>query len=642
MENTNEPSSFDIVQSSLFRSVHSSLPDYIDKLPHVTSQMKSRCTEHITGHTLLIRESSSQYYEALTETLEAHRAVLFYIAPNFDVYGSYGNDQLKQELKNINLRFGANVAEGNIGTNAAALSAYSPTAIWTIGEQNYARCLHPYALYAFTVYGRYDRSAHVLLVVRKEHLNDAVRSLFALIQATESATSGGKLTEDNLAKDLLLSRSLGTNETESFLVITNKDNRIVFANDVFYRLFSTDYDSVIFHPLESVAPSLSTPQRFSESVEEYSDILLLDFGPYGRAKYLVNFVRQPEGGMIIKARRLLQTSEPKAFAGRGGAGYSFDDLIGQSKAFSQAKSFAFNVASTDGTILIRGESGTGKELFAQAIHNASKRRNEPFVALNCAAIPRDLIESELFGYEGGTFTGADKKGRKGKFELADKGTLFLDEIAEMPVEMQGVLLRVLEERCITRVGGASPVPVDVRIISATNQNLEQYIQDARFRLDLYYRLNVITLDIPPLRERRGDLGLLADHFLAHYAQKYGKSVGGIALEAREAIFAHDWRGNVRELRNAIERAVILGEDDFLKLGDLPPGVAESYRGQKAVPDAPRALSETPAPVPSDRQLQHDRALELMRRFDGNKSKVAKEMGIARSTLYQLLRETEGR
>lgn len=639
MSDLTSPSEFDIVQSSLFRSEHSSLPAYPDKLPAVSSSMKERCRSHITGHTLLIRESSSQYYDALTRTLSAHHAALFYIAPNFDVYGSYGNRELIDELKGINLRFGANVSEESIGTNAAALAAYSPTAIWTIGDQNYARCLHPYALYAFTVHGRYDRSAHILLVARAKTLDETTQSLFSLVNATESVTSGGKLTEDNLVKDLLLTRSLGEKETESFVVMTNKDGRIIFANDVFYRLFETDYNDVIFHPIDKVVPQLARHLRFSESVDEYSDTLSFEFADYGPAKYLVTFIRQPKNGTIIKARRLLQKNEPApARMQPGQAAYTFESLVGQSKSFVQLKDFAFNVARTDGTILIRGESGTGKELFAQAIHNASSRRNGPFVAVNCAALPRDLIESELFGYEGGAFTGADRKGRKGKFELANGGTLFLDEIAEMPFEMQSVLLRVLEEHSVTRVGGSESIPLDVRIISATNQNLEGYIQNSQFRLDLFYRLNVITLDIPPLRERKGDLSILADHFLVHYAKKYGKAVEGMALEAKEAILAHPWRGNVRELRNAIERSVILGEGNFLRLRDLPPDVVASFHSA-AEPEKPSdSTSSEGIRTIGRRERQRETARDLVKRYDGNKSKVAKEMGIARSTLYQLLKD----
>lgn len=299
----------------------------------------------------------------------------------------------------------------------------------------------------------------------------------------------------------------------------------------------------------------------------------------------------------------------------------------------QLKRFAEEIAATPSPILIQGESGTGKELFANAIHCASQRRDKPFVAINCAAIPRDLIGSELFGYVGGSFTGASRTGAKGKFELADGGTLFLDEIGEMPVEMQSVLLRALEENTITRIGATKPINVDVRIITATNKDLSKCISEGSFRADLYYRLSVINLNMVPLRQRREDIPVLADYFLKHFAASNNKPMKGISTEAMTAMMEYAWPGNVRELRNAVERGVIVSKNGYIEAEDMPEVITGRIKPQPE-PEQPR---ERVRDLESFFERQRlDMAKKLMVEFKGNKSKVAQKMGISRSTLYRLL------
>ena len=236
---------------------------------------------------------------------------------------------------------------------------------------------------------------------------------------------------------------------------------------------------------------------------------------------------------------------------------SFDEIIGQSEIIQRVKNIAKTVAQSNSTVLIRGESGTGKELFARAIHMASSRKNMHFVPVNCAALPDTLLESELFGYEEGSFTGAKKGGKQGLFKYADKGTIFLDEIGELPPHMQVKLLRVLQEFKIRRVGSDAEIPVDVRVIAATNKNLEEMLKREEFREDLYYRLNVIPLTLPPLRERKGDIPILINHVIQRISSKINKKVSGITSEAMDKLSKHSWPGNIRELSNVIERALNL-------------------------------------------------------------------------------------
>lgn len=243
---------------------------------------------------------------------------------------------------------------------------------------------------------------------------------------------------------------------------------------------------------------------------------------------------------------------------------SFEDIIGESNKLKDAVEQAKLYALSDSPVLITGESGTGKELFARAIHNLSQRKNRAFIAINCAAIPDQLLESELFGYEGGSFTGGKKEGKKGIFELAEGGTIFLDEIGEMAPHLQSKLLRVLQERAVRRIGSHKEIPIDVRIISATNQDMDELIRADKFRLDLLYRINIFSVEIPPLRERKEDIPILVEHFIRTHSEKYGKAIEGLEPAAMKKLLSYNWPGNIRELQNVIERAIALSNERLIK------------------------------------------------------------------------------
>jgi len=269
--------------------------------------------------------------------------------------------------------------------------------------------------------------------------------------------------------------------------------------------------------------------------------------------------------------------------------YQPSNLIGNARSMRQVYDQIAQVAESNATVLIRGESGTGKELVARAIHFGSSRRNGPFISVNCAALPENLIESELFGHEKGSFTGAQQQ-RKGRFEIANGGTLFLDEIGDISPAVQIRFLRVLQERVFERVGGEQPITVNVRIVTATNRNLEQAMKDGRFREDLYYRLNVFPIYLPSLRERKSDILLLAEHFLKKYSEVYGKNIRRISTTAINMMMAYHWPGNVRELENCIERAVLTASDDVIHGYTLPPTLQTSEATQTAIlPDSGASL-----------------------------------------------------
>jgi DNA-binding NtrC family response regulator len=302
------------------------------------------------------------------------------------------------------------------------------------------------------------------------------------------------------------------------------------------------------------------------------------------------------------------------------------DMIGSGPAMQRVFELVKKVAPANASVVITGESGTGKEVVARAIHSLSARKDKPFVALNCGAIPPTLIESELFGYERGAFTGADQR-RLGNFELAHGGTLFLDEIGELPLEMQGKFLRVLEERKFRRLGGKSEVEVDVRVICATNRDLKEEIKRSRFREDLYFRLHVFTLHLPPLKERREDVPLLVQHSIEKFNGETGKHVQGVSAGALEVLSGYAWPGNIRELRNTVERAMILTDGDTIDEEHLPPDMRPTHSAAAALRVA-LGLEL--------REVEKEYILASLQRNGGNKARTAEVLGISEKTLYNKL------
>ena len=342
--------------------------------------------------------------------------------------------------------------------------------------------------------------------------------------------------------------------------------------------------------------------------------------PFERAQ-LVRTVRQAleHRALLLKNRNLQRRLDELVGAG---------EIIGESPAIRQVLALVSQVAPTAATVLIQGESGTGKELVARALHEGSPRSGRPFIRVNCAALPETLLESELFGYERGAFTGAAAR-KEGRFELADGGTLLLDEAGDLTAATQAKLLRVLQEGEFERLGATKTVKVDVRLVAATNQNLALLVKERRFREDLYYRLNVITIEIPPLRERGEDILLLAGHFLRVHAAKNRRAIDGFTEAALLRLRAYPWPGNVRELEHAVERAVILTRGKMIDLGDLPPAVGQAEPATRVVP--------IPLGMPLD-EVEQRLIEETLRLTKGNKELAAKFLGIASRTIYRKLKE----
>jgi transcriptional regulator with PAS, ATPase and Fis domain len=427
------------------------------------------------------------------------------------------------------------------------------------------------------------------------------------------------------------------------IVMTDEKKNIQMVSPPLLELFNLQHEAVLYHPVAKVLPELQLDNVYQSETAEVSEFLEIN-----GIKYIVHRIPIQENGRIIGAigkvvfRQLnevselfkkLQKAENKAsfyhqqFQKSESARFTWDHLFTVDPYMEKLKKSAAKAAKGRSTILIRGESGTGKELFAQAIHNSSARNTGKFIVVNCAAIPEDLLESEFFGYDEGAFTGARQKGKLGKFDLANGGTLFLDEVGDMSLSLQAKLLRVLQEREFYRVGGTVRIQVDVRIIAATNRNLEEMVQEGLFREDLYYRLNVISLNVPPLRDRMYDTDHLIGRFMIELNQILGTSITGIEDRARGAMLDYAWPGNVRELRNVMERAMTFAENGKIRLEDLPDYLVKQV-----------SVVEPSLNVSLVENAELEAIKKALVQVQGNKVKAARLLGISRSGLYEKIKK----
>jgi propionate catabolism operon transcriptional regulator len=419
------------------------------------------------------------------------------------------------------------------------------------------------------------------------------------------------------------------------VLAVDRRHQVIAINPRMQQLLNKGGPALLGKALDTIAPELSLLHTMEAGAQERA--LVLRFA--GR-DWIANRTPIREYGEIVGAALTLYDAQVIAEAETSlriqqrkrqvAAKYSFDDLVGSSAPFLRAVHSARRFANTDLTVLIAGESGSGKELFAQAIHNASARSGQPFVALNCAAFPESLLESELFGYEEGAFTGSRRGGKRGLFETAHTGTLFLDEIGDMPLSLQTRLLRVLQERELIRVGGVAPIPVDVRVIAATHQPLQQMMAERRFRQDLYYRINTLRLGLPPLRERQGDIGALAHMLVARSLARLGSTLDAAQVLAplMPYLVAYAWPGNVRELENIADRIAV----HLLQFDQLAQVRYEGLRD-----DCPELFTEEQGGEVEDLKTRLANELKLN---NGSRTLAAQKLGISRSTVWRWMKEQQ--
>ncbi len=410
------------------------------------------------------------------------------------------------------------------------------------------------------------------------------------------------------------------------------------------------YDKMLIESFDLVITDLEMPQmKGTQLIEEIkklniqtSVIVITAFGSLdtaitalrnGAADYILKPVEFDE--LLIKVKRLFEVRnlllENRILKKEIQRNYDFDDIVGRSPSIRRVYDMIQTVAETDSSVLITGKSGTGKELVARSLHYKSKRQNKPFVAVNCGAIAENLIESELFGHKKGAFTGAVSD-KEGLIKAADGGTLFLDEISELPLALQVKFLRALQEKEVTPVGSTVPIPVNVRIIASTNRELKEEIKAGKFREDLFYRLNVIEISLPSLKEREEDIPLLADHFLNKFRKEMNKNIKGIHSDAIRALVSYEWKGEVRELENVMERAVIFCKGDFITLKDLP----ENFSHTSSSID----FSKLGSLEDAIRKFEKDYIIKALESNNNDKEKTSELLQVGLSTLYRKLKELQ--
>lgn len=432
---------------------------------------------------------------------------------------------------------------------------------------------------------------------------------------------------------------------ESILII-NADTRVCYVNDSYLKMFSIRREKIIGRHLVKFEPLARIHEVLKKGVPLTGDIshihsaqidVCADIVPIcqngatiGALALMKNMTELVEANRELEHFRTLSRHLQDELHSKDKLPPGFRNVLGYSKAFVDALQIAAKAAPSEASVCITGESGTGKEVVAEALHRSSSRSEGPLIKINCAAIPETLLESELFGYEGGAFTGAKSGGKPGKFELAKGGSLFLDEIGEMPLSMQVKLLRALQEREITRVGGTKPVKLDFRLITATNRDLEAMVAEGTFREDLFYRISVIPVTLPPLRQRREDIGLYAAYFLEELGRQYGRAYR-ISEEALDLLERYHWPGNVRELKNCMERAAVLTLEDTVRVEQLPAklrreepaGIRNRSAGQRKLREL---LDET----------ERNAIEDALRLCGNNRTQAMELLGISRRNFYQKL------
>lgn len=535
-----------------------------------------------------------------------------------------------QRIENL-LTPGCSLATSRIGENGIGAALKKRVPIKKIGPEHYLHILHSFISVGIPILkgDKLIGSVGFFIPLEKDSATILQSGILDfIIETIQGASSKMLETRRYLDELFLLKEFFNKLDNDCGMILISAEGKILQVNAEAESLIGVDKNDLIGTHISSYLGDEWETMRSRDNSQapypiwfetEYREVGLL-----ARLHPLVRYERYVVG-YNLKIRPTVSREATNAKPNY----FEFKDIIGQDKEFVRLIKLARAIAPSPSSVLISGESGTGKELFAQAIHNASYGKKGPFVAINCAAIPSELIETELFGYVEGAFTGARRGGMQGKFVQANGGTLFLDEIGDMPLELQSKLLRVLQEHIVVPVGGNQAIPVDFRLISATNQCLDELIQAGEFRADLYYRLNVINIRIPPLRERKDDIELLARHFALVYASKLGKGPIDISAEALEAMRNYNWPGNIRELENVIEMAVNLCSD-CIEVEHLSRDVRNSLTD-------PAANHEDEV-ILSLEEMEKQQIIKALLHFEGNISQTANVLEIGRTTLYRKMKK----
>lgn len=588
----------------------------------------------ITGSELQKRFTSNRnliltatpYMEKLTSFVRGFNFFALLTDGEGCILNAIGDEGILSEAFSMKMVAGAFMNEENIGTNAMSEVIKNNSPAQVSGKEHYIKAYHKWTCSAAPIK---DSKGNLIGVLNLTGYIECVHphTLGMVIAASNAIEEMLKVKEYNKLQNVNVTYTRTVfNSIPVAIITSDTEGNIKFSNQKALSMFSSENDELKSTEMKELIEDWDKVKNdiyLGRTVSQEVNILAL------RNNFQCNLTATPIYNSEKNTIEIIYVfEEVKKIKKKNNAQayYTFDKIIGQDENFIKVIQYAKKISNSKSTILIMGESGTGKELFSQSIHNYSDRADGPFVVLNCGAIPRELIESELFGYEEGAFTGAKKGGSRGKFELANGGTIMLDEIGEMPLDMQTKLLRVVQEGIFTKVGGSKYIPVDVRIIAATNRDLKKEVELGRFRKDLYYRLNVLPIYLPPLRERKADIISLINYFMSSIAKRLNKKDLEIPEEYLKKMMNYSWPGNIRELENIVEL--------IINTESVPAG----YFGEEDCED--KTLVNITNESLKIEDIEKEHIIKVLKKFKGNISHSAEALGIRRNTLYSKIKKYE--
>ncbi|MDD4402001.1 MAG: sigma-54-dependent Fis family transcriptional regulator [Desulfitobacteriaceae bacterium] len=625
-----------------------------------------------------LRDIAQPIINDLAETIAGTKHMAFLCNSKGQIVEAVGDADVQERASLNNLIVGADWSEEGAGTNAIGTAIKHQGPVQIFSAEHYCEGWHCWTCTATPIIDPISKKIIGVLDLTGPW-NSYQRHTLALVVAQAKAIERSLLEKELIGQQKLTNRYIDIcgESTKDGLIVIDMRGRVIRLNEQAAKRLNIDPGKVVgqtvtdfpdlnnaFSEIIRLGKPNTERELFITDNRTGQKIRLISKTITDNNKFLgvlitlpfVSLFRKGEGS-FADSDKALMNEEVDVINNKGrktakvifraaevetrsnAARYNFQSILGKSEIFLKSIEMAKRAALNEATVIIQGESGTGKELVAQAIHLASKRTMGPFIAINCGALPKELVGSELFGYADGAFTGANKGGNPGKFELAKGGTIFFDEIGEMPLDQQVNLLRVLQEKEVTRIGGRKTIPIDVRIIAASNKNLSEEVKKGNFREDLFYRLYVIDITLPPLRKRREDISLLVHNFLDKARKELGRPCLRISNEALKILEVYDWPGNVRELCNVIERTVQMSYDDNITPDNLPPEVIEMVRNKSDMVIAKNEIekNETVTDLSIIERYERDILLNTVKQCNDNMTKAAAQLNMARSTLYRKLK-----
>ncbi|MCK0505366.1 sigma-54-dependent Fis family transcriptional regulator [Aromatoleum anaerobium] len=605
------------------------------RAPKLPVMLDARRLAAVREENRILIETALPFMEFLRTAVKGTGFILVLTERSGVVLEVFGDEDILAMARDNNYVPGCSRAEEVAGTNAISLALIEKRPVQLTGAEHWNVRHHLWTCAAAPVFSP-EGMLLGAVTLSGETTRAHRHTLGMVISAAEAIRERlreREMAEEKRGSDVLLASVLGS--ISEAIITIDAAGMVTHINPAACKSLAVTAGEIQGKPFVRLFPSQPELAQLLPVRGDNAAFEVSSERPGGRGHFVITpyvmYANEAVTGAILALRERREfLNEVREFSGFN-AVFTFDDILGESPALLRQIELARTAARQNTRILILGETGTGKELFAQSIHNCSPRRSGPFVALNCAAIPRELMESEIFGYRSGAFTGARKGGQVGKLELADGGTIFLDEINQMPLDLQSKLLRALQEGTITRLGDTRPIRIDVRVIAAANEDLYGKSRTGEFRQDLYYRLSVVELALPPLRERGDDIALIARHLLDTLGEKIDKPALSLSPPAIELLRQYPWPGNVRELENVLEMGAIMAEGSIIKPGHL----AYRMRDRRTPERQHAAASSRDQSIPA---IQLDLIRSAIEEFNGNVAEAARKLGLSRSTVYRRMQQ----